>query len=156
LPGGPAVRGDRPPDAALVGRGPETLVPRHRTTPAGTEGVVMNPEEPEPLEDELASRLAARDEALEAGRPVEPFGEHAPPGALQRRLERDLACVQLLRQMWPGPGAAGDAPAAPTCLGRFEIRRELGRGGYGVVFLAHDPQLGRDVALKVPRAEVLL
>ena len=41
-------------------------------------------------------------------------------------------------------------------LGRFEIVRELGRGGLGVVFLAHDPVLRRQVAIKVPRPEVLL
>ena len=46
------------------------------------------------------------------------------------------------------------APTPPTHLGRFEIRRELGRGGYGVVFLAYDARLGREVALKVPRADV--
>src|SRR5262249_51866924 len=40
--------------------------------------------------------------------------------------------------------------------GRFLIRRELGRGAFGIVFLAHDPHLRREVALKVPRAEVLV
>ena len=41
----------------------------------------------------------------------------------------------------------------PRKLGRFEIQRKLGQGGYGLVFLAIDPQLDREVALKVPRAE---
>lgn len=33
-------------------------------------------------------------------------------------------------------------------IGRFEIIHELGRGMQGVVYLAHDPQLGRKVAIK--------
>ncbi len=41
-------------------------------------------------------------------------------------------------------------------IGRFEVVRELGRGGHGVVFLANDPLLRRRVALKVPRPEFLL
>jgi serine/threonine protein kinase len=36
----------------------------------------------------------------------------------------------------------------PQTLGRFEIRRELGRGAQSVVYLAWDPQLQRDVAIK--------
>jgi serine/threonine protein kinase len=34
-------------------------------------------------------------------------------------------------------------------LGRFELKRVLGQGGFGRVYLAFDPQLERDVALKV-------
>ncbi len=40
-------------------------------------------------------------------------------------------------------------------LGRFEIVRELGRGGFGLVLLARDPALDRLVALKVPRPDAL-
>jgi serine/threonine protein kinase len=35
------------------------------------------------------------------------------------------------------------------------MRRRLGTGGFGVVYLAHDPGLDRLVAAKVPRAELL-
>jgi WD40 repeat protein len=41
-------------------------------------------------------------------------------------------------------------------IGRFEILRELGRGGLGIVLLAQDHVLNRRVALKVPRPEVLI
>jgi serine/threonine protein kinase len=33
--------------------------------------------------------------------------------------------------------------------GRYEVRREWGRGGMSTVYLAHDPRFDRDVALKV-------
>src|SRR5579864_9223744 len=34
-------------------------------------------------------------------------------------------------------------------LGRFEMKAEIGRGGFGQVFRAYDPVMNRDVAVKV-------
>ncbi len=44
-------------------------------------------------------------------------------------------------------------PGLPERLGRFMIERQLGRGAFGDVYLADDPELNRKVALKVPRRE---
>ncbi|MGO9812910.1 MAG: serine/threonine-protein kinase, partial [Isosphaeraceae bacterium] len=68
------------------------------------------------------------------------------------------SCIQLLDRVWPREGALpfpSPPNPVPATLGRFRILGELGRGGFGVVFLAEDPMLGRKLALKVPRVEVL-
>jgi hypothetical protein len=37
----------------------------------------------------------------------------------------------------------------PTIIGRYTVKGELGRGGMATVYLAHDPRLEHDVAIKV-------
>jgi serine/threonine protein kinase/formylglycine-generating enzyme required for sulfatase activity len=41
----------------------------------------------------------------------------------------------------------------PARLGRFPIQKQIGKGAFGVVYLATDPAFPRLVALKVPRPE---
>ena len=52
--------------------------------------------------------------------------------------------------------AGAAAPAnRPQQIGRYRIEKVLGQGGFGLVYLAHDEQLDRPVAIKVPHARLI-
>ncbi len=44
---------------------------------------------------------------------------------------------------------ADETSADPKRIGRYEVSRRLGRGATGVVYLARDPVLGREIAIKL-------
>ncbi|HEY7425383.1 MAG TPA: serine/threonine-protein kinase [Gemmataceae bacterium] len=117
-----------------------------------------------PLEEQFADLLTAYDEALADGRANTSASEALVPPQLRARLRRARDCLQRLKQdqfasffpPLPPPSSASSPLAGAIRLGRFELRHELGHGGFGIVFLAWDSWLRREVALKVPRLEAFL
>ena len=98
--------------------------------------------EPEAIEPLLASYpdRAVSDEVKRLlGRHVElsDGGQHA--GFLSG-LDRPRASAML---------AAQELTDDPVKIGRYDVSRRLGRGSTGVVYLAHDPELGREIAVKL-------
>jgi class 3 adenylate cyclase/tetratricopeptide (TPR) repeat protein len=74
-----------------------------------------------------------------------------PAAAPAERLDATLYAAQGPPTM---PAPETPTPPLPTVFGRYEVRRVLGSGGFGAVYLAHDAQLDRDVAIKVMHGEL--
>ncbi|WP_254506743.1 WD40 repeat domain-containing serine/threonine protein kinase [Anatilimnocola floriformis] len=94
-------------------------------------------------------------------------GDAPPPSAPEPSRDAEIAdeslladpkfadCLARLEARWPAPKVKAPLLTLQR-LGRYEIRRELGRGRFGVVFLAWDPTLKRQVALKVPQFDAAI
>ncbi|WP_160168113.1 serine/threonine protein kinase [Rhodopirellula sallentina] len=84
-------------------------------------------------------------------------------GVTKPSLDTDQAKTQSQTTKGSHGPEASELPSLDTpglsrgtlgTIGRYKLIREIGRGGYGIVFLASDTELHREVAVKIARPEI--
>ena len=88
--------------------------------------------------------------------PVTPEGGKAPNAEVPSSVSEanQPAETQDLRRAFEKPAPSKQTEKTlPTSFGRYVVLQELGSGGFGTVYLGHDHQLDRPVAIKAHRSD---
>lgn len=93
---------------------------------------------------------------LSAPNPLEMIdGSQASPVEPSLMSTKSLREAESKRAEEPGTFESFSPENLPVTIDRYFVVRELGSGGFARVYLAHDPQYNRSVAIKVPRQDRL-
>jgi WD40 repeat protein len=87
---------------------------------------------------------------------AEPLDQFLASSGFAREVVQDLIgeLTAEAPSSVPRPPAPRPSSFAGETFGRFELRAVLGQGGMGTVYVAYDPHLGREVALKRIRRDL--
>lgn len=108
-----------------------------------------------PARQEIVERAFVDFETWASSSQISDLADKPPSSPGDQETERQA----LETGQWSESGVAGVAQLKPGTdvppnVGRYEVIRELGRGGMGTVLLVRDPVLDRQVALKLPNLDL--
>jgi serine/threonine protein kinase len=82
--------------------------------------------------------------------------QFAPPeDEPQRKVTPSVDDVEARRAKAAIEGRLFSGPARRVKVGRYRVLGRIGAGGMGVVYKAHDPELARDVAVKLMNTDAV-